>query len=153
MRNISLRNYRKPWNWGDAMRSDDLIDFLTSEGFSASPDPNFIPDEVKESRLPALFVFGTGGGEAHRYLPIDQPTFQVVVKGKSYKADPRNMAATEEVARSLIRLLDKRTNIQIGDTYAYSVTAMQSNPLYLGLDTHDRPMFSTNFRFRTYQGR
>ncbi|WP_141432416.1 minor capsid protein [Bacillus sp. 03113] len=129
------------------MRGKELIDFLVSEGFNVFPDANFMPD-VDESQLPALFVFGSGGSESDNDLPIEFPSFQVIVKGKNYKTDPLQMDSTEQLAISLIKFLDKKKHYEIGNNLVYFSKAMQSNPIPIGLDTLDRPVFSTNFRFK-----
>ncbi|MEK4117693.1 minor capsid protein [Paenibacillus sp. FSL W8-0919] len=129
------------------MLANDLITYLTDAGFSVFPDPNFIPAELPESKLPCLFIFGTGGYAPHEYVPTERLTFQIIVKGKSYKALPENMAAAESLAKQLIRLLHRRSNYMAGNTHVYSSTAAQSSPIPLGLDDQDRPMYSTNFVF------
>jgi Bacteriophage minor capsid protein len=129
------------------MTGKELIDYLTDQKFNMFPDANFIPD-LEESQLPALFLFVTGGSEADPDLPIQYPTFQVIVKGKSYKSDLNQMYVTEELAKSLIKLLDKKIHYEIGSNYVYESRSMQSNPIPIGLDTYDRPTYSTNFRFK-----
>lgn len=129
------------------MRGKELIDYLTANGFSVYPDANFMPD-VEESQLPALFVFGTGGGESDDDLPIEHPTFQVIVKGKNYKSDFTQMDKTEQLAKSLIKFLDNKIRYEIGNNLVYYSKAMQNNPIPIGLDTFDRPVYSTNFRFK-----
>ncbi|MEH7223854.1 minor capsid protein [Bacillus sp. JJ1566] len=129
------------------MRGKELIDYLSNQGFNVYPDANFMPD-LDESQLPALFVFGTGGSEADPDLPIQYPTFQVIVKGKNYKSDPPQMDETEKLAKGLIASLDHKGHYTIGQNYVYESRAMQSNPIPIGLDIHDRPTFSTNFRFK-----
>jgi len=130
------------------MQTRDLIDYLITQGFNVFPQPNFIPAEIKESQLPALFVFGTGGFSSHDYLPIDRPTFQVIVKGKSFKQDSISMSLAEQEAKRLIIFLDKKTNYAIGNFHIYLSRTNQSNPIPLGLDDKDRPIFSVNFTFR-----
>jgi hypothetical protein len=132
-----------------ALFASELIDYLTAAGFTAYPDPNFIPADLPENKLPCLFVFGTGGYAPHEYVPTERPTYQVIVKGKSYKANTANMSATEAVAKQLVKHLHKRTNYMVGSAYVFSSLAQQSNPIYLGLDNNDRPMYSTNFVFYT----
>jgi hypothetical protein len=129
------------------MRAKEFIDYLTAQGFNVFPDPNFMPD-IDESQLPALFVFGTGGSESDDDLPLMYPTFQVIIKGKSYKSDYTQMDKTEQLAKSLIKLLDKKIRYEIGNNLIYHSKAMQNNPIPIGLDTLDRPVFSTNFRFK-----
>ncbi|KON88947.1 hypothetical protein AF332_20585 [Sporosarcina globispora] len=129
------------------MRAKEFIDFLTKEGFNVFPDPNFIPD-VEESQLPALFVFGSGGGEPDNELPMEFPTFQVILKGRSYKADSSQMDKTEQLAKQLINKMHQVNRRFIGENLVYYIRSVQSNPIPIGLDTLDRPVYSTNFRLR-----
>lgn len=131
------------------MLASNLIAHLTDAGFTVYPDPNFIPVELPETKFPCLFVFGTGGYAPHEYIPTARPTFQVIVKGKSYKALPANMAATEALAQRLIKHLHRRSNYTAGSAHVFSSTAIQSSPIPLGLDDKDRPTFSTNFMIYT----
>lgn len=130
------------------MLGNDLITYLTDAGYTVYPDPNFIPADLLEEKLPCLFVFGTGGFAPHDYVPTERPTWQVIVKGKSYKTLPANMAATEALAKKLEKLLHKKVNYMIGNTHVFSSKALQP-PIYLGLDDRDRPMYSVNFMFYT----
>lgn len=131
------------------MLSEDLISFLALSGFSVYPDEGFIPPDLPDSKLPALFVSGTGGYAPHDYIPRDNPTYQVIIKGKSYKVNPANKAAAEAEAKRLINFLHRRSNYTAGTAYVWSSRAVQSNPISLGLDEQDRPMYSTNFIFQT----
>ncbi|MFD2116342.1 minor capsid protein [Paenibacillus yanchengensis] len=129
------------------MLSEDLINYLALSGFNVYPDEGFIPADLPETKLPCLFVFASGGYAPHDYIPRDSPTYQVIVMGKSYKANPANKAAAEEEAKHLIDLLHRKHNYTAGTAYVWSSRAMQSNPIALGLDEKDRPMYSTNFIF------
>ena len=129
------------------MLANDLITYLTSAGFTVYPDPNFLPADIPESKLPCLFVFGTGGFAPHEYVPTKRPTFQVIIKGKSYKTLPANMTETEALGNQLIKHLHRRANYQAGTAWVISSTASQPAPISLGLDDKDRPVFSTNFVF------
>jgi hypothetical protein len=128
--------------------ASDLIKYLSEAGFSVYPDEGFIPSDIPDDRLPALFVFGTGGFAPHDYIPRERPTFQVIVKGKSYKANPANKIGAEREAKRLIDLLHRKHNYAIGDSYVWSSRAQQPNPIPLGHDEHDKPMYSTNFIFQ-----
>ncbi|WP_127580836.1 minor capsid protein [Paenibacillus koleovorans] len=134
------------------MLASELISYLTASGFTVYPDPNFIPDNLPENKLPCLFVFGSGGFAPHDYVPTERPTYQIIIKGKSYKADSSNMASTEVLAMQLIHHLNRRPNYQVGATHVFSSRAIQSAPIPLGLDEKDRPVFSTNFQFYTREG-
>ncbi|MDR7237119.1 minor capsid protein [Neobacillus drentensis] len=129
------------------MRSKEFIEFLTAEGFNVFPDPNFIP-QLNESQLPALFVFGSGGFEADRELPMEFPTFQVIAKGKNYKTDFTQMDKTEQLCKQLIQQMHEVDHQFIGSNLVYSIRSMQSNPIPIGLDEQDRPTFSMNFRLK-----
>ena len=129
------------------MTGTEFIEYLTSLGFNVFPDPNHMPD-VPESQLPALFVFGTGGFNSDPNLPIKYPSFQVIVKGRSYKSDYTQMAKAEELAISLINKLDQKNDYVIGGNTIYYSRAQPSQPIPIGLDIHDNPVFSTNFNFK-----
>ena len=128
--------------------ANDLITYLTASGFTVYPDANFIPADLSEAKLPCLFVMDSGGYAPHDYVPTERPTFQVILKGKSYKALPANMATTEALAKQLVKQLHRKPNYTVGSTHVFSSKAMQQ-PIYLGLDDKDRPMYSTNFLFYT----
>ncbi len=130
------------------MLAKHLIDYLSNQGFNVFPQPNFIPAEIQESQLPALFVFGTGGYGPDEMLPVTNPTFQVIVKGKNFKNDPMQMTSTEEIAQQVITLFHQKDNYVIGETHVYASQAIQSNPIPIGLDDKDRPVYSTNFLFK-----
>jgi hypothetical protein len=129
------------------MRAKEFIEFLQSQGFNVFPDANFIP-KLEEKQLPALFVFGSGGYEADRELPMEYPTFQVIVKGKNYKSDFTQMDATEVLCKNVMNQMHEVSHQVIGDNLVYSIRSMQSNPIPIGLDEWDRPTFSMNFRLK-----
>lgn len=129
------------------MLGADLIAYLTGSGFSVSPIANFIPADTPDNKLPAIFVMGSGGFAPHEYVPTERPTFQMIVKGKSFKTNAANLAATEAEAKRLIKFLHRRSNYFVGGSLVFSSTAMQSNPIFLGVDEQNRPMYSTNFMF------
>lgn len=131
------------------MLANDLITNLGAAGFTVFPDANFIPAEIADNKLPCLFVMGTGSFSPHSYVPTERPTFQIIVKGKSYKSNSSNMAAAEAYAKEVIQHLHRRPNYLAGDAHVFSSLAMQSNPIYLGMDNKDHPMYSTNFMFYT----
>lgn len=156
------------------MGAKEFIDYLIANGFNVFPSPNYMPEDVQENMLPALYVFGTGGFASDDYLPIENPTFQIIVKGKSYSSDPLHINKAEALAKSIIKLFDKKHNYDtsvplilgmdyrlgmghslgdsVGSTYIYLSRAMQSNPIPLGMDTKGRPMYSVNLRFKTREG-
>lgn len=128
------------------MLANELISFLTAAGYTVYPDANYIPADLPEAKLPCLFVQDSGGYAPGDYVPTERPTYQIIVKGKSYKAAPANMTATEAVAKGLVKRLHRQVNYEVGGTHVFSSLAAQP-PIYLGLDAMDRPMYSTNFIF------
>jgi hypothetical protein len=129
----------------------NLIEYMKNAGFSVFPDPNFIPNTVADHLLPACFVYGNGGYAPHEYVPTERPTFQVVVKGKSYKTNPTSMLEAEVAAKSIIKHFHRKANYSIGNHRIFSSQAMQSNPIPLGRDEQDRPMYSVNLLFYTME--
>ncbi|WP_172369565.1 minor capsid protein [Sporosarcina jiandibaonis] len=129
------------------MTSDEFVEHLTLLGFNVYPDPNHMP-EVPESMLPALFVFGSGGFGSDPDIPIRYPSYQIVVKGKNYKTDYTQMSKTEAIAKNLIKALDQKTDYQIGGSTIYYSRSQTSDPIPIGLDEQDRPIYSTNFNFK-----
>lgn len=128
------------------MLAIELIAYLAAAGYTVYPDANYIPADLPETKLPCLFVMDSGGYPPDKYVPTQRPTYQIIVKGKSYKALPANMASTEALAKELGKLLHRKSNYMIGDTYVFSSTETMP-PIYLGLDARDHPMYSTNFEF------
>lgn len=129
------------------MTSSEFISYLVSLGFNVFPDPDHMPN-IPESQLPALFVFGTGGLGTDPDLPIQYPSFQVLVKGRNYKSDYTQMVKTEAIAKSLINALDQKTGYRIGGSTVYHSRSQTTNPIPIGLDEQDRPVYSTNFNFK-----
>lgn len=129
------------------MRAKEFIDYLVSLGFNVFPDANYMPD-VEESKLPALFIFSSGGSEPDKDLPIEYPTFQIIIKGRSYKMDSSQMDATEHLAMDVINTIRTEEQLYIGANLVYYIRPMQSNPIPIGLDTYDRPVYSTNFSLK-----
>lgn len=94
------------------------------------------------SRLPdqpdnCIAVYDTGGIAPNRYVPIAQPTFQIIIRNKAY-------ATGKAIAESIVALLDRRMNEEIGGTYFYSIFLM-GEPAHIGADKKDRDEFSMNF--------
>lgn len=129
-----------------ALRTTHIINYLEAAGYSVYPNPNFIPGTQLETLYPCLFVFDTGGEGPHGYVPTEKPTYQIIIKGKSYKADPANMAATEDIAYGLVHLLHRKCNYMVGSSEVLTITAI-GRPHYIGLDEQDHPVYSTNFQF------
>ncbi|OKP91847.1 hypothetical protein A3844_01665 [Paenibacillus helianthi] len=128
------------------MLANELISYLTTAGYTVYPDANFIPADLPETKLPCLFVMDSSGPPPDMYVPTERTAYQIIVKGKSYKTLPSNMAATEALAKELGDLLHRKPNYMIGSTYVFASTETMQ-PIYLGQDINNHPMYSTNFEF------
>ncbi|NMH68614.1 hypothetical protein HF072_07445 [Bacillus sp. RO3] len=129
------------------MRAKEFIDHLSSFGYSVFPDANIMP-ELEVTRGPTLFVMGSASSSAERDLPIEYPSFQVIVKGENYKNDVHQMDKTEQLAKQVINDISTEIKEVIGQNIVYYIRANQSNPIPIGLDDQYRPVFSTNFSLK-----
>lgn len=129
------------------MRAKEFIEHLVSLGYSVFPDANIMP-ELELSRGPTLFVMSSASSPADRDIPIEFPSFQVIVKGENYKNDVSQMDKTEQLAKQLIYDLRTENSQVIGENLVYYIRANQSNPIPIGLDDQYRPTFSTNFSLK-----
>ena len=90
-----------------------------------------------------LLVMDTGGMEPNQYLPIGNPTIQVLSRALSY-------LEAEEKARQVSKLFHGETakhNYLIGSYYIYKSNAMQE-PGWIGKDEKNRDEVSVNFVFK-----
>lgn len=130
------------------MRTVELIEYLSSAGYSVYPIPNHVPDLTDESKFPCLFIISNGGGATDEYLPIKYPSYQIIVKGKNAIENPEEHTRTEDVAQSIIDLMDQRENFVIGFNTIYYCRSQNSSPLPIGIDLKQRPTYSLNLNFK-----
>ncbi|XKH51316.1 minor capsid protein [Chryseomicrobium palamuruense] len=130
------------------MSTKELIEFLTSLGYSVYPTPNFVPDLDNEFLFPCLFIVSNGGGSTDVDLPIQYPSFQIIVKGKNALIDPLQFEKTENVGQNLINLLDQKENFRIGNNTVYYCRSQMSSPISIGMDLKNRPTYTLNFDFK-----
>lgn len=130
------------------MVSTELIEYLTSLGYSVYPTPNHVPDLDNEFLFPCFFVISNGGGPSDVDLPIQFPSYQLVLKGKNALLDPEQFAKTESVGQQLIDWLNKNHNFQIGNNTVYYCRSQTSSPIPIGLDLKNRPTYTLNFNFK-----
>lgn len=130
------------------MQTKELIEYLTSLGYSVYPTPNHVPDLDNEFLFPCLFVIANGGGSTDIELPIQYPSYQVILKGKNALIDPLQFELTEVVGQTLIDLLDQKENFRIGKNTVYYCRSQTSSPIPIGMDLKNRPTYTINLDFK-----
>lgn len=117
---------------------DDVYTYI-GEQTSLTAGTDLFKSRQTEEPENQTVVYNTGGFEPDRYLPTEEPTFQVLVRNKSYQT-----GAT--LAQTIFELLNRVANQQLvdGGIYFYYIFGMQS-PAHIGRDERGRHEFSINF--------
>lgn len=122
------------------MLVDDITAQLVSDGVGTLGTDlfeTFLPGEIDNG----FVVIETGGMEPDKELGIHTPTFQVLIRSKSY-SNGRNRLTS--VYNSLHQIYNK----QIGGTYFFFILA-QTEGGHIGRDDNGRDQFSINFHCKT----
>lgn len=82
----------------------------------------------------------TGGFPVSQWTGKRQPSFQIRVRG-----EPNDTAETETRAYAIHGSLTNLRNVKIGNDSVVIIRAMTSEPLHIGDDENDRPIYSMNF--------
>lgn len=85
-----------------------------------------------------IAVYDTTGLPPHEYLPVRQPTFQIIVRNSSYVTAKAKIDAIRQA-------LHKLANFTQSTVYFYAILAT-SDGGYIGKDANGRHEFSINFR-------
>lgn len=116
----------------------DIASYLAENGIGS------IGNTIFKSRLPdipdnCISIYETGGLAPDRYLPTADPTFQIIVRNKTYSAGKSKMD-------DIVDLLHQKTNSTLvtGGFYFYYIFLM-GEPAHIGVDKKDRDEFSANF--------
>jgi hypothetical protein len=120
------------------MKLNPLIDFIESK----VPYTYFSNRFPKESPDNCAYVKLTGGFPT-RESGVKQPSFQIVVRSGSSQVDWNK---SEEIANKIYEELTNLQEVSIGQYSITIIRCMNSNPLYLGSDENDRPLYSINFQ-------
>ena len=102
------------------------------------PDSTAIPDR-------AVLVRNTGGPEPIWTLGIEQPAFQVVVRG----ARTVDVSSAYKEARAMAQDVRDRLHFTVGASLsgvAYPGILAEQEPFYMGEDLDQRPVFVCNYR-------
>lgn len=87
----------------------------------------------------SITIYDTGGLAPDIYVPVEYPTFEVLVRNKEY--EDAN-AKAYEVYNALHNVLN--TTLRSGGYYFYYIFAINS-PQFIGYDTNGRAEYSINF--------
>jgi len=115
---------------------DDLATYAQTNSIGT------IGSTLFEGHMPAtpdncVCIYETGGLELDRDIPVEEPTFQVLIRNKTY-AGARAKAASVVTAFQAVR------NQTLTATYFYYIFAQQS-PYSLGRDENERAEITVNF--------
>jgi hypothetical protein len=97
----------------------------------------FMPEKPDD----CVLLLDTGGAEPDRELPMGSPSFQILVRNKSYSAG-------DAIMKSIVDLLHQKMNETLGSTYFYTIFLM-GEAGYLGRDAKGRDEWSVNFICQT----
>lgn len=124
------------------MKTKELIDFIRAK-VPGRYAPNDFPLESKEDDWVAVKL--TGGFPVSQWTGKKQPSFQIKVRGNPDVAGSNEPFDTENKAYEIHQALTNLRDIKIGKENIVLIRAMNSYPLYLGLDENNRPIYSMNF--------
>ena len=122
---------------------DNLTTYLIAQGVCTKAGKDIFIGMLPEKQDNALKLEQTGGLEPDRYLPIEQPTVQVMVRNTSY---PDGLDKAKAVYDALHRKGDD-TVLASGGVDMMTCFAIQE-PFHLGLDENNRHLFVVNFVFK-----
>lgn len=118
---------------------DDLGTYLQTQGIGT------LGTDLFQGHLPSspdncVAVFETGGSQPNKDLPLNHPSFQVIVRNKSYATGRDKL---ESVRTALHRKFN--TSLVSGQTFAYYILATSEGG-HIGRDESGRDEFSINFQ-------
>lgn len=128
------------------MMVNTLADWLASQGLGTVGEDLFVSYLPDTDAEPVLALYPTGGDAPDAKVPLDEPTFQVRVRG----ADPSTAAARLQAVYDLLHGLT-RTALPDG-AWLLSCVALQSGPTSLGRDEAGRVSLVVNFRATVRNG-
>ena len=101
--------------------------------------PNKFPTGAKDK---CVAIKLTGGFPTDQWTGKRQPSFQVLVRGDATRD---GLYGAEGVANAIKSELTNLSEITIGSDSVVIIRCMNSDPLYVGDDENDRPIYSLNF--------
>ena len=116
---------------------DDVANEIAENIAGLTVGTNVFKGFMPEKPDNCVQILDTGGAEPDKELPTGSPTFQIMVRNKSYETG-------HDLMQSIVDLLHQKMNETIGDTYFYTIFLM-GEPGYLERDIKGRDVWSVNF--------
>lgn len=127
-----------------------IAKYLADEVSGLTYTPTATTGNVFLAHMPAgpdvaVAVMPTGGGPEASFIPTDSPSVQVIIRGERHAH--RASYALARTVYSTLTCLDNVLLDEDGDDEVWVVgcTARQSDPIPMGVDSNDRPEWSTNY--------
>lgn len=120
----------------------EVATYLAAEGLGTEGTDifhSYLPDSVDS----CIGIFDTGGMQPDHYLPTKEPTFQILVRAKTY-------AAGKIVLDNVRTALHQKSNVNLvsGGQYFYFIFALSEGG-HIGRNPRGQDEFSMNFQCRT----
>jgi len=126
------------------MTAQDYIEFI-----SARVPYKYYPYAFPTSSQDACAVVKPYGGLPKTVdTKIERPSFQVLVRGDKF-----DIESTEAKAIEIYEALSSLQEVIIGGRGVTRIQGLGSGPVYIGMDSNDRPQFSVNFGLTVRPGR
>ena len=122
---------------------DNLAQYLVDQGICTKEGKDVFIGMLPEKQDNGVKLEQTGGVSPDKYLPIEQPTVQVMVRNSSY---PDGLDKAKAIYEALHRKGDDLT-LEAGGVDVMTCFAIQE-PFHLGMDENSRHLFVVNFVFK-----
>lgn len=122
---------------------DNLVTYLIAEGIATKGGKDIFIGVLPENQDNAVKLNQTGGLEPSHYLPIEQPTVQVMVRNTAFGAGlDKAKAIYDALHRQGDNLLLASGGVDVMTCFAIQ------EPFHLGQDENQRHLFVVNFVFK-----
>jgi len=118
---------------------DNLAQYLENGGIGTQATDLFI-GVLPASPDNAIMIDQTGGVEPNKYIPVKEPTIQVLVRNTSY---PDGLDKITAIYDLLHRFKDYQS-LETGGVDVMQIMALQE-PTHLQQDDNNRHIFTVNF--------
>lgn len=128
---------------------DEIAEYLEDQGVGTVGDDIFVGAQPTDPIL-CTIVKDTGGLPPDKYVPIKNPTCQIIARATTYLAAKNLVQASYDalVKKENFNLPNSDGSDDDGGTYIYWIEALQE-PAEIGRDKNDNWEFSCNFRLIT----
>ena len=124
-----------------AIYSSNIADYLQAQGVGTVATDIFI-GYMADTPNSCIAIIESGGTEPDPYLPLQEPTFQVLIRNTDFEAGQAKLLAVRNALHQLTA-----TTLVVGGYYFYYILAISEGG-HIGRDESQRDMFSINFRVK-----